>query len=163
VPLRGCAARFLTQGPTKRHSNVILSKSGGRNTKCDERRDKACLDAIERQIPSLQKIPPLRHEVAPQHITILSLQDRVSSLIISLDAYKPLRNRFISVYKRDKLNNATDADKRIIGVGNAWARGDEAVVDAMLYSSTGPDGRCDAVTYKPLSLRNASFDCTDDP
>ena len=50
------------------------------------------------------------------------LEDRVSSLTSSLEAYKLLRQRFISVYKRDKLGNATDADRRAIGDGNARAK-----------------------------------------
>lgn len=43
---------------------------------------------------------------------IASLEDRASSLTSSLDTYKALRDRFISTFKRDRLANATDADRR---------------------------------------------------
>lgn len=72
----------------------------------------------------------------------------MSSLTLSLDAYKLLRNRFISTFKRDKLGNMNDADKRIIGVGNAWAHGGDVVVDAQLYEGTG--GRRDFTAFEKL-------------
>jgi hypothetical protein len=51
------------------------------------------------------------NKIALQDIKIASLEDHVNSLTSSLDAYKLLRNRFISTFKRDKLANATDADR----------------------------------------------------
>ncbi|KAA8893516.1 hypothetical protein FN846DRAFT_1025664 [Sphaerosporella brunnea] len=80
---------------------------------------------------------------APKDMKISSLEDRVSSLTSSLDAYKLLRHRFISAFKRDKLASATEADKRIIGAGNAWAHG-----DALLYTGTG--GRTDVKAFQKL-------------
>jgi len=58
--------------------------------------------------------------------------------MIRLDAYKILRNSFISTFKRDKMGNA---NRTIIGAGNAWAHGGDAVVDASLYYNTGKDRR----------------------
>jgi hypothetical protein len=43
-----------------------------------------------------------------------------------------------------------DADHRLIGAGNSWAHGGDAVVDASLYSSLGSDRRRDASVYKRL-------------
>lgn len=87
------------------------------------------------------------YEVTSHKIKIASLEGRVGSLTSSLDAYKLQRNRFISTFKRDKLNIA---DRRIIAAGNALVHGGDAVVDASLYSSTDKDGRRDAVAYKRL-------------
>ncbi|KAF8466208.1 hypothetical protein BDZ91DRAFT_816757, partial [Kalaharituber pfeilii] len=55
---------------------------------------------------------------------------------------------FISTFKRDILENATDSDRRIIGAGNAWAHGGDAVVDAQLYRGAG--GRRDFGAFKKL-------------
>ncbi|KAA8894186.1 hypothetical protein FN846DRAFT_975501 [Sphaerosporella brunnea] len=87
-------------------------------------------------------------DLRARDIKIASLEDRVSSLTRRLAAYKLLRSRFISTFKRDKLANATEADKRIIGTGNAWAHGGDAVVDALLYTGTG--GRRDFKAFEKL-------------
>ena len=63
----------------------------------------------------------------------------------SLDAYKLPRNRFISTFKRDKLGTATEADRKIIAGGKAWAHGGDAAVDALLYQGQGPYSRRDRV------------------
>ncbi|RPA97468.1 hypothetical protein L873DRAFT_1836374 [Choiromyces venosus 120613-1] len=81
------------------------------------------------------KISSLNDELAKLKAESASLQGRVTSLPGSLHAYRLLRNRFISTYKRDKLASATQADRRIIGDGNAWAHGGDALVDAMLYTA----------------------------
>ncbi|KAF8249396.1 hypothetical protein K440DRAFT_622050 [Wilcoxina mikolae CBS 423.85] len=83
-----------------------------------------------------------------EDIKIVSLEDRVSSLTSSLDAYKLLRNQFISTFKRDKLRNATEADRKIIAEGNGWAHGGDAVVDAQLYQGMG--GRRDTKAFEEL-------------
>ena len=48
-----------------------------------------------------------------------------------------LRNRFLSTFKRDKLQNATPADIRLIADGNVWAQEGNASRDADLYQSLG--------------------------
>lgn len=87
-------------------------------------------------------------KLAAQDIKISSLEDRVSSLTSTLDAYKLVRNRFISTFRRDKLANTTEADRKIIAEGHGWAHGGDAVVDAQLYQGTG--GRRDTITFKTL-------------
>ena len=115
-----------------------------------------------------------KEELTSHKFKITSLEDRVNSLTISLEAYRILRNRFISTFKRDKLQNATEADRNIIGAGNASAHGGDAVVDASLYSNTG---RRDIVAYMQLYgihpsvvlaiseffaiLKNAKANCSD--
>jgi len=69
---------------------------------------------------------------ASQDQKIASLQAQNASLTSSLPSYKILRNRFISTFKRDVLNNATE-DKRIIAASNTLAHGGDAAADAMLY------------------------------
>jgi hypothetical protein len=88
-----------------------------------------------------KKIASLNDEIASHKLKITSLEDRVGSLMLSLDAYKILRNLFISTYKRDKLASDIEVDRWVIGVGNAWAHGGDAVVDAQLYEGMG--GRTD--------------------
>ncbi|KAA8895182.1 hypothetical protein FN846DRAFT_912061 [Sphaerosporella brunnea] len=96
---------------------------------------------------------PERVRVFEQQVASLEVKNaEIPSLKIksdvSLDAYKLLRNRFISTFKRDKLASATEADRRIIGEGNAWAHGGDAVVDALLYTGTG--GRRDFKAFEKL-------------
>ena len=88
------------------------------------------LCTLERQV---DEIPSLKNRVSSLEVKNASLEDRVSSLTSSLDAYKLQRNRFISTFKRDKLGNETDRDRRIIGAGDPLVHGGDAVVDAQLY------------------------------
>ncbi|RPA89136.1 hypothetical protein L873DRAFT_1832076 [Choiromyces venosus 120613-1] len=62
-----------------------------------------------------------------------------SILKLSIGEYCHVWNRFISTFKRDKLNNAT---------GNTTAHGGDAIVDALLYE--GLNGRCDPSTFNEL-------------
>ncbi|KAA8908829.1 hypothetical protein FN846DRAFT_944352 [Sphaerosporella brunnea] len=112
------------------------------NYKVDQADLRARVDAQDKKIAS-QDI-----KIASLDIKIASLEDRVSSLTRSLDAYKLLRSCFISTFKRDKLANATEADRRIIAEGNGWAHGGDAVVDALLYTGTG--GRRDFKAFEKL-------------
>lgn len=105
------------------------------NYKVDQADLRARVDAQDKKIASLE-------------VKNASLEDRVSSLTSSLDAYKLLRNRFISTFKRDKLANATEVDRRIIAEGNGWAHGGDAIVDAELYQGMG--GRRDPIAFKKL-------------
>jgi len=52
-----------------------------------------------------EEVTSQKVEITSHKIKISSLEGRVRSLTISLDAYKLLRNRFISTFKRDKLGN----------------------------------------------------------
>jgi len=80
---------------------------------------------------------------------IASLEERVTSLTLSLEAYHILRNRFLSTFKRDKLGNATEADFRLISEGNRRAHGGDATADALLYAGRQPHRR-DVPTYEKL-------------
>lgn len=64
---------------------------------------------------------------------IAELKDHVLTLRLSLREYRWVRNRFISTFKRDKLNNADGSDIKIIQEGNLTVHGGDAVVDARLY------------------------------
>jgi hypothetical protein len=66
------------------------------------------------------KTASLEVKTASLNAKTASLEDRVGSVASSPGAYKPLRNRFISTSKRDKLRKATDKDRNIIGVVNSW-------------------------------------------
>ena len=95
-----------------------------------------------------ERISALSEKVAAQGETIVSLEDRVRSLTLSLDAYKLLRARFISTYKRDKLKIESPEDKGVITDGNNWAHGGDIVVDAQLYE--GIRGRRDVMVFEKL-------------
>ncbi|RPB02832.1 hypothetical protein L873DRAFT_1732661 [Choiromyces venosus 120613-1] len=88
-------------------------------------------------------------EFTSHRAKVASLEDHVGSLTTSIEAYKLLRNRFISTFKRDKgLVNATEADRKIIAEGNGWAHGGDVVVDALLYQGT--EGRRDRLAFEKL-------------
>ena len=97
-------------------------------------------------------------EIAELKTRVGPLEERVSSLTTSLDAYKLPRNRFISsTFKRDKPRNATNADKRLIAEGNAWAHGGDAVVGAMLYQDQTTNRRRDPSAYeRPYGIHLAT-------
>jgi len=64
-------------------------------------------------IDLLERVRVLEQQVAELpalKVKVTSLENRVLNLTNSLYAYKLLRNRFISTFKRDKLENATDED-----------------------------------------------------
>ena len=107
------------------------------------------LAALSTQVRALQdEVATQKKEITSHKIKIDSLEDRVSGLTTSLVAYKLLRNRFISTFKRDKLAGATEADRRIIAEGNGWAHGGDAIADAELYQ--GLAGRRDYNAFKKL-------------
>jgi hypothetical protein len=85
--------------------------------------------------------------IAAQDARNASLEGQVAGLTASVDAYKSVRNRFISTYKRDVLQNDTAADRLIIAAGNVSAHGGDAVIDALLYKQ---GARSDYSVYKKL-------------
>ena len=110
----------------------------------------ARVDAFTDEVTAQRaKIASLEDEATAQRAKSTSLEDRVAGPTSSLEAYKLLRNRFISTFKRDKLPNETEADKRIIAKGNGWAHGGDAVVDAGLYQGVG--GRRDNMAFKSFT------------
>lgn len=81
------------------------------------RRDKKH-DSIHSRIEALEQ----RETVKDQKIAFL--EDRVQALTSSLDAYKPLRHRFISTFKRE-LNQKLTGDRS--------ARGTHGRMEGMLW------------------------------
>ena len=116
----------------------------------------ASLDAVQMEVDVLKAtvasqgatIASQGATIASQGATVASLEERVVSLASSLDAYKRIRSRFISTYKRDKLGITTDEDQKIISEGNGRAHGGDAVVDAKLYE--GMTRRRDPSAFKKL-------------
>jgi hypothetical protein len=90
----------------------------------------------------------LETKEALKDLKIGSLEDHMGSITSSLSAYKLQRNRFISTYRRDKLGSVTTKDTKIIRVCNASVHGGDVIINAMLYSSTGKDGRHDVDAYE---------------
>ncbi|RPA92402.1 hypothetical protein L873DRAFT_1642335, partial [Choiromyces venosus 120613-1] len=76
------------------------------------------------------------------------LWDDLSTLKLCVPEYSRVRNRFISTFKRDKLNNATELDIDIIQKGNTIAYEGDAAVDALLYE--GLNRRRDTFAFKEL-------------
>ena len=72
-------------------------------------------------------VDALCDEIASHKRKIISLENRVGSPTVSLDA---LRNQFIGTFETDKPASDGEADRRIISAGNAWAHGGDVVVDA---------------------------------
>ena len=83
-----------------------------------------------------------------QHDLIGYFEARVETLSQSLEFYKLGRQRFISVFKRDKLKSDTPADRRIIDAGNDVVHGGDAVTDTFIYTTMG--GRMDPIVFKTL-------------
>jgi len=88
--------------------------------------------------------------IATQESTIALLLGLVTDLTTSHDAYKALRNRFISTYKRDVLINQTETDRRILAAGITLTDEGDAVGDALLYQLVGPGARRDYFVFKKL-------------
>ena len=88
--------------------------------------------------------------IATQDTTIALLQGLVTDLPTSHDAYKTIRNRFISTYKCDVLMNETETDRRIIAAGISLTDEGDAVVDASLYQLVRPGARKDISTFEKL-------------
>ncbi|RPB02828.1 hypothetical protein L873DRAFT_369145 [Choiromyces venosus 120613-1] len=120
---------------------------------------KATTGAIQKRKKRSQKSASVeyRNDAVDEHdqaiaslkIKVASLEERVDGLATSLEAYKLLRNRFISAFKIDKgLVNATEEDRKIITEGNGWAQGGDVVVDAQLYQDIG--GRRDILAFGKL-------------
>ena len=96
------------------------------------------------------KIAAQDAKIAKQDMTIALLQGRITDLTTSFDAYKTLRNRFISTFRRDVLKRETEDDRRIIAAGNSSAHCGDAVVDASLYDMVGPGARKDVFSFTEL-------------
>ncbi|PUU82510.1 hypothetical protein B9Z19DRAFT_1074567 [Tuber borchii] len=78
-----------------------------------------------------------------------TLTDYVSILRLAGPDYKRVRNRFLTVYKRDGLKEVlTPSDKQVIQRGNVTAHSGDAAIHALLYD--GIEGRQNTYLFKAL-------------
>ncbi|KAG0133441.1 hypothetical protein HOY82DRAFT_482829 [Tuber indicum] len=73
-------------------------------------------------------------KLASIHATNQALREEINQQTILLAPYNRVRNRFISTFRRDRLNDATDEDYNIIGEANGWVHDGDAKADCRLYS-----------------------------
>ncbi|RPA92051.1 hypothetical protein L873DRAFT_1818402 [Choiromyces venosus 120613-1] len=114
------------------------------------------LTGIGERIRALEeKTSALEERASARNLRLSALKDEVnllwddvSTLKLCVPEYSRVRNRFISTFKRDKLNNATESDIYIIQEGNTMAHEGDAAVDALLYE--GLNGRRDPSAFKEL-------------
>jgi len=88
-------------------------------------------------------------KILKKHQEELSWNTNVLSyLTVSSKEYMQVRNRFISVFKRDKLHTMESSDYKIITNGNIAADNGDAFADAALYTSLNQ--RSDGDTFMTL-------------
>ena len=97
-----------------------------------------------------RSLAEFKDSVASKDEQISDLKSQVEGLTRSLEFYKESRQRFICVFKRDKLNNETAADREIIRRGNQVVHGGDAVTDAFMYNATCAGRRTDPGTFDKL-------------
>jgi hypothetical protein len=90
----------------------------------------------------------LQAQLSDVNNQLTNVTKRLVNLEESVGFYGILRNRFLSTFKRDKLQNATPADIGLVATGNVWAYEGNASRDADLYQLLGR--RTDFSTYKAL-------------
>jgi len=86
--------------------------------------------------------------VRSQEERLRSQEERLRYLLRSDDCYKEVRNRYLSMFKRDSLKTHTTTDQEIINSSNLTTHWGDAVVDASLY--TEPNGRTDIEVFRSL-------------
>ena len=79
-----------------------------------------------------------------------SKEERLRTLLDSNKSYPLMRDRYISIYRRDRLHNDTKKDRRIIAEGNTTVHGGDLVSDASLYLATSTRRRNDPSVFKKL-------------
>jgi len=94
------------------------------------------------------EIASLRTQVAQLNDNISTLNEDMSTLEHASQDYKRVRGRFISMFKRDKLEILTPWDKAIIIGSNVSVHDGDAPVDALLYAGVG--ARSDAFAFEEL-------------
>ncbi|RPA90851.1 hypothetical protein L873DRAFT_1716449 [Choiromyces venosus 120613-1] len=107
------------------------------------------LAGVNTEIASLKgKVASLEQKDILKDTEIAKLKDYVSTLRLAGQDYRRVRNRFISTFKRDKLDGVTQSDLDIIREGNITVHRGDAAVDALLYD--GIEGRYDTYTFEEL-------------
>jgi hypothetical protein len=88
--------------------------------------------------------------IEARHESIESSLSAIRGGVASIETSAPRRNRFMSMFKRDKLGTATRADLEIIGPGRRaeQVHGGDAIADAGLFIGNG--SRRDVSTYEHL-------------
>ncbi|KAI9825192.1 MAG: hypothetical protein M1826_007049 [Phylliscum demangeonii] len=61
------------------------------------------------------------------------MKDELALLKASSDGYLQIRNRFVAVYRRQVLKDATPDDRGLVDVGNSATHDGDPVTDALLY------------------------------
>jgi len=94
------------------------------------------------------KLKTQQAELKTQQAELTELLNRALTSTALQNDYSQVRNRFISVFKRDKLKAANKSDYKIIDKGNMAAHDADALADAALYTSL--DLRSDTATFEIL-------------
>ncbi|CUS11286.1 unnamed protein product [Tuber aestivum] len=124
-------------------SEILVTKPGDLN-----------IDGLRARIEALRKLYAAHDKSIPSRRNLLAslaadvLELGPTYIIDSMDCDNLERNRFISIFKRDKLGRATEADLRIIGTSDKLIQGGDALADAFLYTGACP--RRDFTVYKKL-------------
>ncbi|CUS11382.1 unnamed protein product [Tuber aestivum] len=125
-------------------------------------------DVLSDQMIALQdgKLASQDREIAELKDNVAELERSVVTLTLAGQDYRLLRERFISTFVHDKLENATQSDLETIKEVNITVHGGDAAVDALLYDGIG--GRQDTYTFEelygmhPSDVRNISHQETID-
>ncbi|KAI9825676.1 MAG: hypothetical protein M1832_001020 [Thelocarpon impressellum] len=92
------------------------------------------LGEMGQQIDRLNhNVTGLKHEVTGLGHEVIGLKGQVAAHAQAIDGYMAIRNRFLDVFRRDKLGDADFRHTRGIRIGNDYAHGGDATTDAMLY------------------------------
>ncbi|RPB04313.1 hypothetical protein L873DRAFT_1667159 [Choiromyces venosus 120613-1] len=102
----------------------------------------------EKDILKDTNIASLKGKVDSLENNVTELNNRVSTLTLAGQDYRRVWNRFISTFKRDKLDDVTQSDLDIIRESSITVHGGDAAVDALLYE--GVEGRYDTYTFEEL-------------
>ena len=107
------------------------------------------LDVMERTIASLQVDVADQKEInARQMATNARLEKNIANLKEATANYELHRERFLAVFKRDILVNATRRDLNLITTANALVHGGDLVFDKRFFLDAGR--RTDGATFTAL-------------
>ncbi|KAI9812981.1 MAG: hypothetical protein M1826_002572 [Phylliscum demangeonii] len=84
-------------------------------------------------LEKLEKVDDLAAESATLKATVDRVTDELALVKASSDGYLQIRNRFVAVYRRQVLKDATPDDRGLVDVGNGAAHDGDPVTDALLY------------------------------
>lgn len=64
---------------------------------------------------------------------IKALKTELSLVFLALDGYLSIRNRFSAVFRRDLLDQKSEADRPAIISGNLFSHASDVLADALLF------------------------------